>query len=247
MLNPNEQHQDLRASHSAGLQESLRTSKSPALPSSYYDFGRYVGRERMLTFWHQLREVLDLHPSDVLEVGVGPRVVTGVLRELGVSVRTADINPELKPDFVGPVQSLSAAVGSQSFDVVLCARVLQHIPFADFEQCVEELSKVTRRALVLTLPVNDFRFYTTLRITARRGWVASVRLPLFVKELVTRLRKSKPTGLWKVDGSPETRLSKLEEVLSEYFVIERSFAVPEDRSHRMFVLHKRGRPNLIGV
>lgn len=38
---------------------------------SHYDFTRYMSRARWQSLWHQLDEVLQLHPARVLELGPG--------------------------------------------------------------------------------------------------------------------------------------------------------------------------------
>src|SRR5690606_16965503 len=73
-------------------------------PRDYYDFDRYISPQRMLTYWHQIREVMARRPARVLEVGVGTGLVASYLRASGIDVTTVDINEALEPDVVGSVQ-----------------------------------------------------------------------------------------------------------------------------------------------
>lgn len=212
------------------------------LPESYYDFGTYVSRERMLTFWHQLNAVLACRPTKVLEVGVGSRVVAGTLRERGIDVTTLDLNSALKPTVVGRVQDLDQHFEPNSFDVVLCARVLHHVPFEEFGECVKQLGRASRRHVVLTLPVDDLRVYLSGRLTSKPSRVASIKLPNALKKAVMRQRQLADTyyaRLWKIGSSRETSLREVQAVLEPEFTIDQSYAMPEDRSHRAFVLTKR--------
>ncbi len=210
--------------------------------SGAYDFGRYVTKQRILTFWYQLSEILRLDAQSVLEVGIGPKVVAGTLRELGKKLKTADINPALKPDYLAPVQQLSSVVPTDAFDVVLCARVLHHVPFDEIDQALAELSKVTRRYVVLTLPVDELRVYLGAGVTSRSPRWATLRVPLAIKRLVfqaiPRWRDSYYASRWKLGRSRECSLDAFEAKLRKHFEIEKSYAMPECREHRMFVLRK---------
>ena len=48
---------------------------------------------------------------------------------------------KLKPDFVCSVTNLSEVLKSK-YDVVLCAQVLEHLPFSEFEKSLNEIKKV---------------------------------------------------------------------------------------------------------
>lgn len=125
----------------------------------------YLSRERWISFWYQFLEVTEslkwkdrILPSggsdsserSVLEIGPGPGIVSSVLRNMGVRVTTLDIDERLKPRTVGDVTRLPFA--DQSFDVVLIAEVLEHIPFEDVPVALRELARVARQTIIVTLP-----------------------------------------------------------------------------------------------
>lgn len=56
---------------------------------------------------------------------------------MGLNVMTADIDPSLDPDFICSVTDLSKTFKPNSFDCILCAEVLEHIPFEYFEIALE--------------------------------------------------------------------------------------------------------------
>lgn len=225
------------------LNAHLGHEVNPAtLPKAYYDFERYVSKERIISFWYQLSEALRCAPVSVLEVGVGPRVVNAALQAEGISVTSVDINPSLVPDVVARVQDLTQHFETGSFDLVLCARVLHHVPFAEFDRCLREMSTVTKQYVILTVPVDELRLYVSFKLTAMAPKLLSIRLPLALKRSVLRLAgqlDSYYSRLWKVNSSRETGLREIEAVLAKYFEIERSYSIPENRSHRVFVLAKR--------
>ena len=109
------------------------------IPPDYYDFCFYVTKERILTYWHQVNEILAKKSRKILEVGIGSGIVTSILKSYGIEITTADINESLCPDVVVPVTELSSRFKEGQFPFVLCARVLQHLPCSEFEHALSQL------------------------------------------------------------------------------------------------------------
>jgi len=208
-----------------------------------YDFLRYVNKQRMVTFWYQLAEIMRLDVKSVLEVGIGPRIVAPVLRELGKEVKTADVNPALEPDYLVQVQRLSSVVPAESADVILCARVLHYVPPDELDQTFAELHRVTRGYVIVTLPVDELRLSFGFYVTACRWRWASIRMPLVLKRALLRLlpRRPEPTfgRTWKLDCRAGLTCADLEAKMSKLFTVEKSYAIPEVATHHLFLLSKR--------
>jgi len=107
---------------------------------------------RILTHWHQANEVLNVTPDKgkVLEVGPGSGHTSWLLAQSRIDVTTLDIDPSIQPDLVGDVTKIPAP--AMEYDCVLAAEVLEHIPFDDFEAALSELSRVSKKYIVITLP-----------------------------------------------------------------------------------------------
>ncbi len=115
--------------------------------SGHYDFSSYDSKKRFVSYWHQIKEILELEPENVLEVGIGNKTVTTQLRKSGINVITLDVDKELSPMIVGDVRKIP--IKSNEFDVVGCFEVLEHLPFKHFlpslSDMVDELnSKLTK-------------------------------------------------------------------------------------------------------
>ena len=93
--------------------------------------------------------------DSVLDVGARDGYLTRLLTDYFASVTALDLErPSIEHDRVtcveGDVTRLELA--SDSFDVVLCAEVLEHIPGKGLEQACRELSRVAKSHVVIGVP-----------------------------------------------------------------------------------------------
>jgi len=139
--------------------------------------GGYDALYRWISYWYQLREVRRLEPESMLEIGVGNGTVSRHLARDGIAVTTCDFDARLAPDVCGDVRRLPFA--DESFDLVLCAQVLEHISFSEFPDLLDEIRRVSRRYAVITLPCSRAGLFLvpTFLGTATAPRLA-VRLPM---------------------------------------------------------------------
>jgi hypothetical protein len=106
----------------------------------------------MVTDWHQANEVARVTPpgGKVLEIGPGPGHATWLLRQWGLDVTTLDYDESLRPDLLADVTKIPCEAGS--FDSVLAAEVLEHLPFEESGTTLCELRRVSRGHVIVTLP-----------------------------------------------------------------------------------------------
>lgn len=213
------------------------------IPPAYYDFSHYVTTERMITYWHQINEILSRAPGEILEIGIGNGIVSAILKRYGIQTTTADINESLHPDEVVGVTELDTRFEQDRFPMALCARVLQHLPFADFPRALDQLRHVTAKHLLLTLPVETMRIYFRFRRTGGRPRTLSIPFPVLAKRILQRAGSqstdSDSQNFWKINQTRETSMANVRRVIQKPFLIEKAFQVPEDMSHAFFVLRKR--------
>ncbi len=227
----------------------LQDHGAPRPPSSAtddlqnYDFLTYVSKQRMVTFWYQLAEIMRLDVESVLEIGIGPGIVTAMLRALGKQVETADINPALDADYMVSVQRLSSVVPAEHVDLILCARVLHYVSPDELDQALTELYTVTRRYVIVTLPVDELRFSFGFYITSRPWHWVSIRLPLALKAALLRILPKRPDPMfgrtWKLDCCPGLTFDDIKAKMGRLFTIEKCYIIPEVTTHRFFLLSKR--------
>ena len=205
------------------------------IPVEYYAFAKYNKPVRLITYWYQLHEVLTSSPGNVLEVGIGSGLVSSYLKHLDIPVDTLDINENLGADLVGDVRDLKG-LAKNKYDTVLCARVLHHLPFEDLMIAVESLCAVTKKRLIITLPVNDCRVYMITRYTSSNFYTLSIPLPLSLKKLIGRIQKKAfGSGLWMLNDSKEHDYNSVTNLLRKGFNLTRFYRIPEDMAHAVFV------------
>ena len=200
----------------------------PQVNRSHYFYG-YDTKERWISYWYQINEVLKTRPKTLLEVGIGNGTVSDYLRKLGIKVTTVDIDKNLNPDYVASVTELSNIFDENTFDTSLCAEVLEHLPFEYFEKSLQELHYVTKKYLILTLPFFGIKvsFFLKVPIMKKIGFVISLPYP----------KKHKFNGehYWEI-GKKGYSLKKILKVISRWYYIKRTYLPLENPYHRFFVL-----------
>lgn len=117
------------------------------------DFGfEYDNLSRFISYHKQLQIVGEYaeKQNKILEIGVGNKTLNSILKNKGYKVKSVDILKELSPDFVADVRKLP--FGDNEFDVALAFEILEHIPFDDFSVALNEISRVTKKKILISLP-----------------------------------------------------------------------------------------------
>lgn len=154
----------------------------------YFDRG-YLKRERMYSFIEQIELVKKFAKIEdtILEVGKGNGFVSGFVKDfLNYSVKSMDINKDLKPDILDDIAN-PKQIQEKSFDIVTCFEVLEHIPFDKSVEAVQNMSKIAGKYILISVP--DMRYFA--------GFKFSVfgTLPVSLAKLITtkRFRKKNKT------------------------------------------------------
>lgn len=143
----------------------------------YFD-ETYNHKARWMSFFYQIQTVRNLRPQMVLEIGPGHGLVTRALRDGGLKVTTVDIDKELEPDHVASVDSLPFK--DSAFDAVCAFEVLEHLPFETFISNLKELSRVSKKYVVISLPdKRRILFHLLLKIPFINYKNIFIRIPSF--------------------------------------------------------------------
>jgi ubiquinone/menaquinone biosynthesis C-methylase UbiE len=122
----------------------------PQVDPNHYFNKIYDSKERLISYWHQINEIIKLNPEKTLEIGIGNGFVSGYLKKRRINLTTLDIDKRLNPDKVGSV--LELPFPNESFEVVACYEVLEHIEYKNFHKALSEIFRVSKSYAVLSLP-----------------------------------------------------------------------------------------------
>jgi SAM-dependent methyltransferase len=197
---------------------------------SHYNFSSYMKVPRWNSLWYQLNVVSSLEPKTVLEIGPGAGMFTALMDRLGTHIETVDIDPELEPDHVASASELP--LGDDSFDAVCAFQVLEHMPFDIAISALDELARVARRNVVVSLP------------DSRRSWRYLAHFPRLGERqlLVPRPQFSAPAHhfdgehYWEINKKGyELAVVKKAFLTSGKVSLLRTFRPFENPYHRFFV------------
>lgn len=198
--------------------------------ASHYARTTYDTKARWASYWHQADEVMRTRPSSCLEIGGGNGTIRRYLEAQGLPVVSVDIDSALGPDRVGDIRHLPCVDGE--FDVVLCAEVLEHLPFPDVPQALREIARVTRRWAIVSVPHTGRGFELSFRIPPLR------RVSFYGKLPGRRDFSFDGQHYWEV-GAKNFSAAKVRDTFSAPFTIVRDFIVVENLYHHFYVLEKK--------
>ena len=195
-----------------------------------YSFARYNYIERWVSYWHQIDEVDRLQPGRILEIGPGNKFVTSYLSNLGYKIKILDIDKDNQPDVVGSV--LELPFDDNSFDLILCSEVLEHLPFDNFMVALEQMRRVSKKYVVLSLPRWGWLFYIKLKLPLLK------LIKLYAKLAGFKKHKLGGEHFWEI-GKTGYRLKKIKFLIKEQkFKIIKDYLDPDSPYHHFFILKK---------
>lgn len=147
--------------------------------TGHYVKPRYLTKDRWINYWYQWYRLQRPEIKTVLEIGVGNGVVAELFQKTGMEVTTVDIDASLHPTQVASVTALPYA--DHQFDAILCAEVLEHLPFEQSLRGMRELHRVTKRWVLITLPHAGYVFSLTAKFPLCAWWSWIGKIPFFWK------------------------------------------------------------------
>lgn len=196
----------------------------------HYDFERYDDMQRWASYWYQIRSALRLEPRTALEVGPGSGVFRSYLQSVGVDIRSADIDPSRRPDYVADAARLDESLpAGVSFDVIAAFQVLEHIPFAEFDPALRGIAARCGHALI-SLPCNGWQLRASLALGALR-WKFGVYLPYPYRHAFNRQHH------WELGRGYS--IGKITSVMERHFDVVERFRIKENPYHVMWVLRSK--------
>jgi ubiquinone/menaquinone biosynthesis C-methylase UbiE len=204
----------------------------PQVELKHYYNNKYDSKGRFISYWHQINEIINLNPDNILEIGIGNGFVSKYLKDRNFNLTTLDIDERLKPDKIGSV--LNIPFCDNCFDVVACYELLEHIDYIDFPKALSEIYRVSKSNVIISLPDRN-RIY--------RIFIQIPKVGIFKRLIpVPTLKKKKHV----FDGEHYWEIGKLnypldlikKDIKNAGFNILKTYRIFEHPYHRFFILRK---------
>ena len=100
---------------------------------NYEDYLKKLDFLDWYRYFFILKEVIKFKPKNILEIRAGSEVIKNCLRKFVKDYQVMDINSKLNPDILSDLREFRPEL-KEKFDCVICAEVLEHMPFEDLEK-----------------------------------------------------------------------------------------------------------------
>ncbi len=191
----------------------------------------YYSPERLGQYYYQVKAVREAGAKKVLEIGIGPGVVTHMLKKAGVNVITCDQADDLTPDVCGDIRELP--LEDNVVDFVLCCQVLEHLPFDDFPRALAELKRVTRDKILISIPYASRSIYCQYKLPGgrRNSWV--LHFPCLPPK-----GEMAPGHLWEQGRRGYSKRKIKEAIVAAGLRIQSEFTPVESPGNQYFLIAK---------
>ena len=190
----------------------------------------YEDKNRWMSYWYQVNEILEFKPENVLIVGKGSGLVSEYFKLSGIETVALDVDESLKPDVVASV--LDMPFKDNEFDVVLCAQVLEHLPYENFSKAIIEIKRVAKKGAVISLP----HFGPAIRFLFKAPFLQEIKF--MIKLLYPKKHIFKGEHYWEIGkrGYPVKRIKR--DFKKADLSLIKDFIVFENPLHHFFILKK---------
>ena len=201
-------------------------------------FKGYDKLERFISYFYQIDLVNKIKPKNILELGVGNKTVANYLKQNGMKIETCDFDKDLEPDHVADIRNLPFK--NNSYDLVMACEVIEHIPWKDVDKALNELNRISKKYVLISIPYLSISFefifrFPLIRKIFEKGFVdIFFRIPCFFKAIKF---KEHEEHHWEM-GAKNHSKRKVKRILKKYFKIIKEVRPVLDGYHHFFILEK---------
>lgn len=208
-----------------GIEREKSISRNRYLDNAYFT------EEQWLSFLFQINTVRKCvsPPQKVLEIGKGGGYVAAILNEIGYQVTTFDVNGKLNPTHIVDIsKDLDTKVIDQ-YDCVLCAEVLEHIPFDKFKMCIENIAKLSSSTVVITIPDSLIRRDFLFRFFLKRY------REIYFSYVTRKLRPLPKIHCWQLNSEKKYSYDNIRSIIQTYMDIQEEGFVRRNTYHYYYI------------
>jgi len=192
----------------------------------------YDSLNRFVSYWYEIHEINRLKQKSVLEIGIGNAFVSKYLKERGVNIFTLDIDEKLNPDIVGNV--LDLPFPDNSFEIVACCQVLEHLPYKKFYKAISEIFRVSKSYAILSLPDTNWVYQLYIHIPRIRVFKKLIPIP----RLKNPIHNFDGVHYWEIGKAGYSVNKILKDIKKVGFKLKKTYRIFENPYHRFFLLRK---------
>lgn len=195
-----------------------------------YKFKKNSSRNGFGTYYNQVNETLGDDVRDVLVIGQGDNIVPSILRACDLEVDTFDILADMEPTYVGDILQIDDIVHKQ-YDCILCCEVLEHLPFDKFELALSKLNKISRKKVIISLPVFGLAGYIKIWAPKYINFTMMISIPFYKPGRKVICDKH----YWEINskGTPQKLIKNS---IAKYFKITKQYRVKDEPYHFFYIL-----------
>ena len=212
----------------------------PQKKKEHYFKSKYNNLERFISYFYQIDTIVKLSEKSgkkILEIGKGNGFVSDYLKKSGFDVLTFDFDENLNPDIVGDVREIN--LSENSFDIVTAFEILEHIPFDDVENVLENINKITKKYAIISLPYRSSSLEFILKFPGIRSILNRDFVSFFVRiPLVFNGIESSGQHYWEIDAINHP-LRRIKRLFKRHFRLIRVIRPVLDNYRIFFVLEKK--------
>ncbi|MFO7525412.1 MAG: class I SAM-dependent methyltransferase [Ignavibacteriaceae bacterium] len=196
---------------------------------SHYDFLKYTDKKRFTSYFYQLEYIFKLQPRNILEIGSGVGFLKKLLPE-NIKYFSVDISKYLSPDIIATIESLP--FDDNSFEMVCCFQVLEHLPFEKFSSLLEELKRVSSKYVYISLPFANHKFMIDIYLPKINHIILDLLIPKFYKK-----HNFDGQHYWEI-GKRGYSQKRIKNIIKQNFKIISTFTPKENFYHTFYLLEK---------
>lgn len=210
-------------------------SLTPQVDSNIY-YNSYENLNTFICYYYQNLSVLNTAPKKYLEIGIGNKLVSDHIKKQGINVTTCDHDKKFSPDKVADVRKLPFK--NKEFDTVAAFEVLEHLPFEDFNKALNELNRVSKKYVILSLPYRcvEWQAYLNFWFIKRWKFNLSLKIPAFFKKV--NINTNDYGHYWEM-GAKDYPIKKIRNEIKDKFSICQEFQSKFNNYHYFFILKKK--------
>ena len=211
------------------------------MKKSKYDFNEYVNIDRWINYYYQIKYTMDNNIKNILIFGIGDGLIPTILSKLNKNVTTFDNDKLLNPDILGDIKNIKESI-YKKYDCILCCNLLEHFPFEEFSIYLKNLSEITKKRLIISLPVNGYYVSSKTKILFykfRKTLKFKFYIKKFWKKDFIKERDGFNEHFWEINASIYSK-KKVRNIIKDYFLIEDEFIAEEDPYHIIYILKPKG-------